>query len=646
MNDFESMSIAELQAAIEKTTKILSEAENKNNNNKESLADVQKEIEPVLAKYRELANQKSIIEKLIKEMTPFLKDTRSELSELQHILHMKQMAQLKLSENKKFFSELDTLTANAKWREWAFTHQIDGAKQIALTGGRAILGDKRGLGKTLTSLITADMVQSKKIIVFAPKETIRNFENEIRDWAPDRTLISLVSEPKQRRDFLFDFVLPDANEYIITMNLEAWRRDEYLIDKIIALQLDTVIIDEAHFIKESKTVTAKGIARIVHAKNMCVMCGENNLAFDGKFFKCLTKDCGSTYNTRDINAKSVKHVIPMTGTYILNSPKDLWQLLNLIDEENFPKVEDFLNHYCYNLGGNNWTFRYGGEKALVEKLGAQLIQRDRKTAGIVIPPQKIQFYDIEFDKERYPEQYKAYRELQEQWTIFSNTNPEEQMNITLMITHILRSRQMLVWPNAIKWLDPISKAPLFQCDVTESIKLDKAVELASEFIEEGERVVLFSQFVPPFHELAKRLSTTPVASQGGRLIKPALLYGGTSEKEREHIRFDFDAKNKSSDYDIVLAQYRVGGQSLNFTGATQMIILDEEWNPGKNDQAYGRIDRIGQSKETTVHVLQIINTVDTFMRMLNQKKADIINGFEGQVNLFQEMMKAIEKGEM
>jgi SNF2 family DNA or RNA helicase len=72
----------------------------------------------------------------------------------------------------------------------------------------------------------------------------------------------------------------------------------------------------------------------------------------------------------------------------------------------------------------------------------------------------------------------------------------------------------------------------------------------------------------------------------------------------------------------------VAGQSLDFTAAQQMVILDREWNPGRHDQAYGRIDRIGQTRNTTVHILNTPGTVDDVMNELNDTKGNEYGLFE------------------
>jgi SNF2 family DNA or RNA helicase len=95
----------------------------------------------------------------------------------------------------------------------------------------------------------------------------------------------------------------------------------------------------------------------------------------------------------------------------------------------------------------------------------------------------------------------------------------------------------------------------------------------------------------------------------------------------------------------VLCNYRVGGVGVNFTDATQMIILDEEWNPGKRDQAYDRIHRMGQDKPVTIHVLRVAGTVDRWLEDIISEKEAMIDGFHNVAdNMAQQMFDALKSG--
>jgi SNF2 family DNA or RNA helicase len=132
--------------------------------------------------------------------------------------------------------------------------------------------------------------------------------------------------------------------------------------------------------------------------------------------------------------------------------------------------------------------------------------------------------------------------------------------------------------------------------------------------------------------------------------------GDTPQSVRDEAKLDFDRRYcEAPDYNngngpkwqVLLANYKTGGVGLNFTAATEMIELDQEWNPGKEDQARGRIDRMGQVSETNVHVINIERTIDGWMSDLNEEKAQLIDGFNSMAEpLSTQLLDAMKNGDM
>lgn len=583
-------------------------------------------------------------------------------------------------------AKFDELTLHLKWREWALEHQIEGAKFIA-TAGRAICGDKMGLGKSLTSLITADMLQVQRLLIIVPDDVTANFAREIAGWAPHRTTVVLGKKSPAERHAILT-VLDSLTEFTVVLNYSAWRRDRRLLNGLKGLRFQMVIIDEAHTIKTTSTSSFVGCRDIVLAENSCPECrgriqrvhnpnigaykdihpgyipheyyacnGEervsNNDVHIDKFD--ATNGCGWSH-LRDIlqnvdrdygYMRSVRYVLPMTGTPILNSPTDLYPLLHLVDDKTFHNKNEFVREYCErNPWNNRITFRPGGLDSLINKIGGRYIARDRKTAGVVLPKQTLRVHDIAFDREKYSEQYKIIKQLTKHAAIMLESG--NTMPILAIIALITRKRQANVWPAGITFKDDEGNV-VFEVgdEVRESIKVDKIIErpattesgewegMIPDFtgmgdMVNGERVVVFSQFKGPLAELETR------CREAG--ISVVRFDGDTPEHLRDQVKVDFDRKylaehpDYTPQWQVILANYKTGGVGLNFTDATQMILLDEEWNPGKEDQALMRIDRIGQTQENCAHILRLSGTIDEWLAGIIDEKRDMIEGFNETVD--------------
>jgi SNF2 family DNA or RNA helicase len=77
-----------------------------------------------------------------------------------------------------------------------------------------------------------------------------------------------------------------------------------------------------------------------------------------------------------------------------------------------------------------------------------------------------------------------------------------------------------------------------------------------------------------------------------------------------------------------------------------MIELDSEWNAGKTDQARGRIDRMGQTKETTVHRILLAKSIELWMDQLVEDKRDMVDGFESEMDTASKLLEVIRSGEV
>lgn len=683
-------------------------------NARQALSDADKASADLIAKEKEINEQ---IETLRREFGEKLAVLQNELAplktELFDLRRAKREAEYKVQAAEQKFRDalnfirqqekykqdaelFDKRCAAAPWREWAKDYQIEGARLIASAGGKAILADKMGLGKTLTSQITLDMMDAKKILIIVPDDIVSNFLQEVGHWAPHRTAFLLGKQTKAQRDIIMN-IMRTLEQFIAIINYSAWRRDKSLLTKLGNLQFDTVIMDEAHTVKNISTAAFKGCKQIIFTDNKCPNCGgyiqhvhdngdivwHNGTRLPRDFYVCIgthlpaaaTVDfltvpvdnaCGWSQRS-DITAgiergygayRSVQHVIPMTGTPILNKPQDLFALLHLMDGEHYHDEKSYLRAYCQqNIWTDKWEFRPGGLESLTKRLAGKYVARDRKTAGVVLPEQTIKYHNIELDEEVYVDQARVIRQLSKHAMLMLSSGVK--LPIIAMIALITRKRQANVWPGGIEITDPQSGAVFAIGDeVNESVKLDRII-MEPERTESGdwegmipdftgggdkingERVVIFSQFKQPLKELERRLNHAG--------ISVVRFDGDTPEDIRYQVKRDFDRKHCSeTDYkwQVVLANYRTGGVGLNFTAATQMIILDEEWNVGKNEQAYARVDRLGQTEETTVHILRLSNTIDTWMAELIEQKRNMVEGFETNAEMANELLRKMQNGEM
>jgi SNF2 family DNA or RNA helicase len=313
----------------------------------------------------------------------------------------------------------------------------------------------------------------------------------------------------------------------------------------------------------------------------------------------------------------------MTGTPILNKPQELFSMLFLVNKHMFPNESTFLHDYCYQAGPNKWRFMPGGLARLTNYMSKFFLQRNRDDAGIHVPPPAITVHTIEKDKVKYHKQYEAERTVNEQAALLLEDGTRKDIFYVLEL--ILRARQCMTWPAGITIKDPDTDEVLCHFDVNESQKLDEVTALIEELLEEEERVIVFSQFKAPLYEMKNRLA-------GQHSV--VLATGDQSGFHKEQVRKDFDLKTAPVEprWSVCFATYKAFGTGINLNAARHVILLDDEWNPGMEDQAIGRIDRMNSVDQANVHIFRVESSIDDFMAGILEEKRGITDGFDNSIN--------------
>ena len=555
------------------------------------------------------------------------------------------------------------------WLEGIFDHQWRGACYGAVAK-RWILGDEPGLGKTRTVTGWMDLIGARRIILFAEANVAGQFADEIRELAPHRRVVALNGLSRDSRHSSIDD-LPFLQQAVVVVNFEMFRRDRHALAKLARWRADTVIVDEAHNLKATKTGTFKDVQTVVFYDNTCRECkGPIEGLYDEQYWeeygRKKTKPCPTCGWTKPspsteaaslsgyphrlakaLSTKSVQNLALLTGTPILNNPGDLYALIHLIDPVAWPTFEGYKKLYLeQNYFTNRWEWKDGALEALKSGLKGRFLQRKKADVftrdderggwilpnGGFLPDQSVQVIDVELDRKRYPLQYRTIRQITERAMIELDSG--EQANIMAIIAVMTRKRQANVWPGGIEIKDKDGEV-LFSVgqEVQESAKIDALVDNVAHLWQQGARQVVFSHFTTALGELEKRL-----VRKG---LRVARLDGSVTKKYKDGVKEDFYlAKTPGRGrYDVVLAQYRSGGTGLNLTAATETHILDEEWSPGKKAQSYHRTFRIGQVSKTRVWVYRLRGTIDQWLANLLDQKEEMIEAFEGSVTVTKSDLK-------
>jgi SNF2 family DNA or RNA helicase len=138
-----------------------------------------------------------------------------------------------------------------------------------------------------------------------------------------------------------------------------------------------------------------------------------------------------------------------------------------------------------------------------------------------------------------------------------------------------------------------------------------------EWIEEDAdvKIICYSQFMPMLNILSRICNTErwTFEKYTGSMTHDA--------RDRAIEKFGNPAKKVR----ILLASLRCGGLGLNLTMASRVITLDPWWNQAVEQQAFCRVFRIGQTKETSMTHLCVKNTIDAAIYALQSSKQENID---------------------
>ncbi len=418
-----------------------------------------------------------------------------------------------------------------------------------------ILADDMGLGKTVQTL--AHLLCEKQAgrldrpaLVVAPTSLMGNWRQETQRFAPAlRVLILHGSGRKEHFEQLSQYDL-------IVTSYQLLARDEEFLTK---QPYHLVILDEAQMVKNPNTLYAQAARKLV-----------------------------------------TRHRLALTGTPMENHLGELWAIFDFL-------MPGFL--------GNNRQFRQlyrdpieklgdsSRRKALAQRIAPLILRRRKSEVALELPPKNEMVQEIELSG--------AQRDLYESIRVTMESHVRDQIaNMGLARSHIfilealLKLRQVCCDPRLLK-LPSAQK-------VTESAKLEWLEQTLPSMIEDGRKILLFSQFTSMLELIEKKL--------GDLKIKFVRLTGDTRDRDTPVRSF------QRGEVPVFLISLKAGGTGLNLTAADTVIHYDPWWNPAVENQATDRAHRIGQDKTVFVYKLITQGTVEEKIQALQKRKRELVAG--------------------
>jgi SNF2 family DNA or RNA helicase len=288
-----------------------------------------------------------------------------------------------------------------------------------------------------------------------------------------------------------------------------------------------------------------------------------------------------------------RHRLAMSGTPIENHLGELWSIFEFLN----PGMLGTASVFKRSAGGSSGQDEEA--RKLLAKALRPFILRRTKQQVVKDLPDKLES-TLHCDLE--PAQRQLYEDLKAHYraALLRKDTEEIKGSKIEVLEALLRLRQAACHPGLI---DP-AKAD------EPSAKLDMLMYQMQEVIDEGHKVLVFSQFTSFLAIVKKRLDAEKIPYE--------YLDGRTRNREERVERFQNDPK-----IPLFLISLKAGGLGLNLTAAEYVYLLDPWWNPAVEAQAIDRSHRIGQTKHVFAYRLIARDTVEQKILDLQQKKRDL-----------------------
>lgn len=305
-----------------------------------------------------------------------------------------------------------------------------------------------------------------------------------------------------------------------------------------------------------------------------------------------------TQAAQSLRALTARGRFLLTGTPLENSLDDLRSLFEFL-------MPGFLRPLPPGLKREEKAFH---DERLRAQTAPYILRRTKQSVAPELPPKIEQVVWCE-PTEAQAARYRRLQEDSERELIDLAARGASENRLRLAtLTQLLRLRQLCCDPRLVQ----------AAATAEESAKLEAFRELLAESIDEGHRMLVFSQFTSLLALLREELDA--------QAVPYCYLDGSMSPKARQAAvdRFQTDAS-----VPVFLISLKAGGTGLNLTGADVVVHYDPWWNPAAEAQATDRTHRIGQTKVVTSYRLICAGTVEEkVLALQDTKRALLADVFE------------------
>jgi hypothetical protein len=321
--------------------------------------------------------------------------------------------------------------------------------------------------------------------------------------------------------------------------------------EIMKIDFDLVIMDEAHVIANPKALRTK-----------------------------IANDIASKSN----------RVWLLSGTPMTSRPMNYYNLLNIVGSPVAANWMAYAIRYC-----NGFQFSVGKRKVWNVTGASNLDELRERTSTHILRRLKEEVLDL-------PEKIitpvylrlksKDYEELMGEYFDWYDQNPEESSSLTIQFGKLMKVRKVIAQE-----------------------KINNTIELAENIIEQGKKVIIFTNFTDTLNQIYNHFGKSAV-----------YLDGSCSKFHRQNAVDEFQTNDKIK---VFVGNLKAAGVGITLTSAEAVIMNDLSFVPAEHAQAEDRAYRYGQKSNVLVYYPLFENTIEGVIYDILNKKKQIIRTVMG-----------------
>lgn len=448
-----------------------------------------------------------------------------------------------------------------------FPYQKQGVA-YALLHKKCIVGDQPGLGKSGQAIATIVGAKSFPCLIICPSTLKINWQREVEMWTGGKRRAVILSDGNKRT--FHQFFQAGLADFCI-VNYESLKK--FFVEGINVPEGKRLTLSHIKF-KETIVNSFKSV--VIDESHRC----KNGSAQQSKF--CMGICRGKEY------------ALLLTGTPIVNRPKDLIPQLHIMDMlPKFGGYKTFVDRYCSGMkqASNLAELNY--------KLRTTCFYQREKKDVLKDLPDKIR-QTVLCDISNRKEYNEAENNLIDYLRKYRDADDEK-------IVRALRGQAMVM----INILRQISAKG----------KIESVREFVDDIVEAGEKVILFVSL----HEIVDSLK---------KIYPKAVTVTGMDTKENRQAAVDSFQRNP--DVKIIICSIKAAGVGLTLTASSCVAFVEFPWTYADCCQCEDRAHRIGQKDSVSCNYFLGQNTIDEKTYEIIQTKKDIANAATGVTEQIEE----------